>query len=311
MVNRRGITLIELIVIIGLSAAIVAVLLPMLSRTRSGGGMKVKDAANLRSIAQSFNAWAPDNKDKYPTPSIVDRNNDVLSAADPGEKNTSGAVMSLLIFANSMTPEVAVSPLETGHVQIMAAYEYTIPSGAINPAAALWDPKFKGTPKDQVPGPSTTVAHLSYAHAPIASLRAVDIGALSATTPLLSGRGPLYEPDPRKPGAYRVSPDDAARGVDSPAYVMHKNKNAWRGNVAFQDAHVESRSAVLDDGDHLFVRENPKPDGTPQDAFMREYWRGVPFDVPFELISGGTVVGTPDDPYAEPDGPRVYVDGDK
>jgi type II secretory pathway pseudopilin PulG len=318
MMSRRGITLLEILVILGVVGVLMVLLVPLLSRRHGHPNLRLTDVMNLRSITQSMNAWAHDNKGRYPSPSIVDRNNAVLETVDPGEKNTTGAMMSLMIFANMITPEITVSPIDMAAVQINAMYEYAEPSGAIDPLAALWDPKFKGTPKDDVPGAKTEVSHVSYAHAPFAKMRTLSADTslttameAAAKVPILSGRGPIFEPDPKRAGAFRPSHADPTRGKDSPAYTMHKMKGEWNINIAFQDAHVEYHPPTLDNGDHIFVRGSASPDGTPQDAYLRQYWRGIPFNVSYETAFGGSLVGTPDDPYAEADGPHVYVDGDK
>ena len=64
-IGRRGFTIIELLVVVGIIALLLALLLPALSRARSAS-MRTKCASNMRQLGQAMQLYANDNRGFIP-----------------------------------------------------------------------------------------------------------------------------------------------------------------------------------------------------------------------------------------------------
>ncbi|MBL0928081.1 MAG: prepilin-type N-terminal cleavage/methylation domain-containing protein [Phycisphaerales bacterium] len=319
--KNRGFTLVELLVVIAIIALLIGILLPALSAARKNA-IKVKDATQLRGIMQGFNAWASDNRDSYPLPSLVDANND--SEAANVNKDRTGAIMSLLVFKNTLTPEILVSPAEVGRFEIYANYQNDAPTAAVTPRRALYDPAMKGTPKDANRGTNTaTVGNVSYAHlVPAAGRLTAWRNTVSSSQPVLSNRGPVYQETATPANNSWTQTTGAITGENSDSNQLFGSRGRWAGNIVFADENTQfsndpnpesvtfqqrsgtgATQTVIAQRDNIFVDETNEGTNlqTPQrrNALLRMLWTGIPTTT---TITDTTLRGG--------GGQFVWVDGD-
>ncbi|HMN41955.1 MAG TPA: hypothetical protein PKE29_14015 [Phycisphaerales bacterium] len=244
-IRTRAVTLVELLVVIAVLIVVIAILLPAISTPRCRGGRQLKDANQIRGITQALVVWASNNNSSYPVPSDFDTKDFTLASGDnPAAKNTTGNILSLLVFNGSISPEICISPAEanTAQVQRYDDYQYANPRAAANPREALWDPNFRGTPED-VLGPDgkplAGVANQSYAHtAPLGKRRAQWSDTYNSTEAVFGNRGPTYIQSDAAPSSTKWPLLAGPLGTGSFTLLIHGGRSTWEGNIAYNDNHV-------------------------------------------------------------------------
>jgi hypothetical protein len=251
----------------------------------------MKDATQVRGLLQAAVVWAGQNQGAYPDPGKIDSGNTTVAAtAVPDIKNTTGNIISVLIYTGGISTDICINPAEsnTGQVQLDAGYTFDNPAGAAVPANALWDPRFAGTPIQAPhggwrppPNDQTNIGNQSYAHnLPFGRRKAKWTDSFTTTEAAFGDRGPMYAaadsgPYPANGRWVLVT---GALGTDSNTLLIHGSRNSWEGNIAYNDAHVNFETKPNPDGityrrmgttqpltvtDNLFVNESDEANGDP------------------------------------------------
>ncbi len=334
--QRRGFTLVELLVVISIIALLIGLLLPALGRARKTA-QQIKDATKVRSLHQGCVGWAQDNGERYPLPSTVDANNRTLSGTtfntNQKSKNSTGNILSIMIFQKIVSPETCISEAEVNpNVRKITEEEYDFKNpdgteadvggggGTKKLYEALWDPGFNGSPADDKGNFAGTVAsnigfgNNSFAHPPVFGARASDWSTINqvSTIPIWGNRGPVYDKTTRPAAGEDKDWNllNSSQGTSSFTLLIHGSKDAWEGNIAYNDGHVIfetqpnpklitfrrglNQSTAKQDRDNLFFDEddeflngiNSLKFAFRINAFLRIWKKGVPDQT---LLTTGTV----------------------
>ena len=261
--RKNAFTLIELLVVISIIALLIGILLPALGQARKKAN-QLKDSANIRSTMQALVIFAGNNKDNYPLPSRVDRNNTTLidNGSSPQYKNTTGNIFAILISQGTIETGICFSPIELGNYEEYTNYEFDSPRAAVGGTSgtfnqAIWDPAFRGTPLDREVINGTIGSNVpqnasgggfSYAHTPPFAFRLPQwSNTFDALEPALANRGPVYTGGGPM-GPWTLLVDTAGQtiadgmtplGQSSVTIQMQGNRTEWAGNIGFNDAHVD------------------------------------------------------------------------
>ena len=99
-----GFTLVELLVVIGIIAVLIAILLPALNRAREQSNA-IKCAANLRTVGQGFAIYLAESKQTYPAAYLYKTSGGETPVKGTGRSRTSGYIhWSYFIFGDGKTP---------------------------------------------------------------------------------------------------------------------------------------------------------------------------------------------------------------
>lgn len=314
--GRRGFTAIELSALVVVLIVVALVLMPVTLGPRRGCNRQLKDSTQVRGIIQAMVIWAQNTQGKYPIPSDLDVADATVASADwgPGNKNTTGHVLSLLIFNGNISTELCVSPAEVNkQVRHFGNYEFTHPARARRPADALWDPAFRGTPTGDPDSllPALAEGHNSYAQLVTPGARSRMWADTFATTEAVFGnRGPQYAVDDAaispKVGRWTLLPGRS--GTGSTSLLIHGGRTTWEGNIGYNDGHVSFETTPTPEGVAYSRIGDSTLKGQPDNLFVNELDEIDGDHLPGEVVRGRNAYLRPIADYTSASHPVLWSD---
>lgn len=230
-----------------------------------------QDSTHLRGIHQAMVLFAQNNKDYYVRPSLLDVSGDTI-AGDKAAKDTTANILSVLVFNGFIGCDILVSPLENNkNIAGKTDYEFSSPKSAVNASRALWDPSLSA----DFTGGHT--GNISYAHAmPFGErLTTAWSNSFQSDVAAFSNRGPQIKSVSYSEDNAQATLELALPTSNTLKFFDESNPRtageaiAWRGNVAYQDNHIDFVESKLGDkqtvkdskvGKFKFAEERTRPD---------------------------------------------------
>jgi prepilin-type processing-associated H-X9-DG protein len=247
--RRRGITLLEVIIILALAALVVAVLLPSLGTGDRRGGIRLVCAANLKGIGTSMKLYATDNLEAWAMPAFDESAvGTIRYTVAPG----SGAGTA----ASPGRAQLSVGgPGGAVELSTTRAYWMLVRSGEVTVKQFICP--YSGDEPDETENLDlyydfTGLSNISYGYqVPFGPTTTRPREGADSRMPLAADKGPYV---------------DASVGLPGAGLTLSSEAKAWRPfnsrnhggegqNVLYADGHVtfERRPVIGVDGDNIYT----------------------------------------------------------
>lgn len=269
--RRRGLTFIEIIFLIIITIILVALMLiyyEYRQRRVCSISRSILCMGNIKNIYQAMTFWSESHKNIYPTPLMDEA--DLINKKCAQKGNSTANIYSMMIFNRYFDPETAVCPSEANDfIQVHKEINFN--------SNTEWDWDFGCdiTGKTKSARTGKYFSNVSYANLALIGKRYENEWnsvSKNANFPVLSDRGPR----------------DGIHDPASLVYLNHSTKDAWKGNVGFNDSHVDTLTEQVDtDNPFVFPQAILKDNIFAEDDTVNraDIWLAVFGDSDFESVT--------------------------
>jgi prepilin-type N-terminal cleavage/methylation domain-containing protein/prepilin-type processing-associated H-X9-DG protein len=278
--KRRAFTLIELLVVVAIIALLIAILLPSLGKARELSNRSAC-GANCRGIMQSFNVYAADNGDSYPTVIGPGTAGSYTANASPligvstaiGTYTTADAMVSAMYTTNGPTTQQAGDVMACAWLLVLKNYtspkQYLCKSDPVGSAVAASLTNTSNSFFNNFN--ATTAGQQDFTYSYSFAYPWTTAGTISTTTPASQGGWWRNTTDSSLPIMSDMAPQNGSGtnptaqtpGVTGGATPSNGPK-AWNSpnhqrdgqNVGFADGHAEfvRRADIGQNNDDIFTQ---------------------------------------------------------
>lgn len=146
--RQTGFTLVELLVVIGVIAALLGILLPAMGRARESA-RRVQCASNLKQVYSALQMYAVSNRDRVPIGyrTVSKQFNSMVYSTTAGNR---WVLFGLIYEANDLDPQVLFCPSETNVKFMYDTLDNPWPPKTVTPAANI-QAGYGMRPEQQIP----------------------------------------------------------------------------------------------------------------------------------------------------------------